>query len=128
MPRILVALVVVAAAYPMVILVQGGQFAVGGAVIVGIVTVGATLIAGVPLVAWYCKMKWFKLWQAALGGATVGLALSPLLSFSPEWARDFRVAGVCTALGCGHGVAFWLIAFWKNRSLPSCSKAANQIS
>jgi hypothetical protein len=124
MARIIISLIAVATAFPFVIFFGGGQFADGGAVIVGIVTVGATLLIGVPLVLWYFKKRWFKLWQATFGGATVGLLLSPLLAFSGGTERFFYVATTFAALGCTHGIAFWFLAFWRNSSLPDPATSA----
>ena len=75
MLRVFVALVVVASAYPVLILLQGEELAEFGAVMVGIVTGGVSLLAGVPLAIWFVKQRWFRFWQSLLVGGLIGVVV-----------------------------------------------------
>ena len=123
MLRVLVALVVVASAYPALILLPGGGLAEFGAVMVGIVTGGVSLLAGVPLAIWFVKQRWFKLWQSLLVGGLIGVVVGLALNNSMGFAMFVFILKF-VALGCLHTAAFWVLAFWKNHSISPISAHA----
>jgi len=113
MARVGAALVLVALAYPLGILLLADQWAFGGAMIVGIFTVGATLFMGFPLAVWCIRRGWLAAWQAVLGGSVAGLICSCLfLLGSVGEAMNFAVPFALA--GAAHGLAFWVLAFWRN--------------
>jgi len=118
MLRVLFAIVVVASAYPALILLHGGELAEFGAVMVGTVTGGMSILAGVPLAIWFVKRGWFKLWQSLLAGATIGLVVGLAFNNSAGFAMLVYVLKFI-ALGSLHTVACWVLAFWKNTAFSS---------
>jgi len=129
MLRICFSLIAIAAALPVFIFFNNeGQDAAMGVAIVGMFTVGASLFVGAPLVIWFFIKRWFKLWQAALAGAAVGLVSSAPFWFTGSSGATMRFLVIFTLLGCGHGAAFWLLAFWKNASLPVAQANAQEES
>jgi hypothetical protein len=121
MQRVILALAVVASAYPLLILLAGGQFAVGGAVIVGIVTVGASLLAGVPLAFWFVKRGWLKFWQSLLVGGGLGVVVGLAFNTFVELSAAFGFILKFVALGGLHTGVFWVLAFWRNQRLLGTS-------
>jgi hypothetical protein len=117
MPRVLFALALVAIAYPTFVLLVGGEGAVVGAAIVGTVTVGVSLLAGVPLVLWFVKRAWFKFWQSAFAGLVLGAMVGVALNTFVELSDTILFVVKYTAIGGLHTATFWVLAFWKNRSL-----------
>ena len=120
MLRLAIALVVVAGAYPVLILLQGGWFSTQGALLIGMFTVGATLFAGIPLAAWFVAKRWLKLWQACLAGLGVGIACSLPFWFTGSLAASARTAAVFAAFGAIHGAALWALGLWKNSRFSPC--------
>jgi hypothetical protein len=117
MRRLFAALVFVALACPLTLLAIGSDQAVGIVIVVGAFTVGATLLIGLPLALWSIRKGWLRLWQATLAGAAVGvLCAAPLFNHGPaEHALQYFLR--FGALGATHGVAFWLLAFFRNQAL-----------
>lgn len=117
MPRLYVALILVALAYPFGVLALAREFAEGGAIIIGTFTVGASLLIGLPLALWFIRRGWLKLWQAALAGAVSGLMctlpflLGDGLASASQFLIPFGSVGAC------HGIAFWLLAIFRNKAL-----------
>jgi len=70
-----------------------------------------TFLLGVPTILLFIKLRWFRLWQAALVGAGLGLLFSELMFFgmglplsnfvsdpaSPYFAALFTVHGLAVA-------------------------------
>jgi hypothetical protein len=109
MLRICVALLIVALAYPGVVLLLSNQHVV--AMFVGMITVGASLLVGLPLVAWCLRRGWLSVWHATVGGAFAGLSCAAALLLLDS------VTGLAlpfVAVGAVHGLAFWVLAFWRN--------------
>lgn len=121
MLRVILALAVVASAYPLVILLGGGQYAVGGAIMVAIVTVGVSLLFGVPLALWFVKRGWLKLWQSLLVGVAIGVVAGLAFNTSVEFSAAFLIVLKFVALGGMHTGMFWVLAFWKNQRLIGTS-------
>jgi hypothetical protein len=117
MLRVLVALALVASAFPVLILLLNGKGEVGGAAIVGSVTVGVSVLAGAPLALWFVMRGWFKFWQCALAGSLlgtlVGIALNSFVELNDIVVFVLKFA----AIGGVHTSAFWVLAFWRNQSL-----------
>jgi hypothetical protein len=120
MIRVIVAFIVVALAYPLSVLVIGGEGGLSGALLVASFTVPATLVIGVPLFLLFRHRAWFKWWHFLAGGFVVGLACS--LPFLVQgWEATALFAPYFIVFGLLHGVAFWLLAVWRNIGLTSRS-------
>jgi hypothetical protein len=115
--RVALGLFVIASAYPGFILFHDKWFAVQGAAIVGTFTVGATVVAGIPLAIVFIAKGWVKPWQAVLAGAVVGFACSVPFWFTGSSTASVRVLAIFMVLGAIHGFFFWLLALWKNGRL-----------
>jgi hypothetical protein len=126
MLRVYLGLIIVAGAYPLGILLLGSDEAVGAAVIIGTVTVAATLLLGLPLALWFVQRGWVKFWQVALAGALVGLlcALPFVLGTTAE--QFLQSVSRFAAFGLAHSAAFWLLAIYRNSSLSRLSQAASK--
>ena len=126
MLRVGVALLIVALACPVGILLLEDQWAIGGAMIVGTFTIGASLLIGAPLVAWCIRRGWLAPWQAVLGGSLAGLLCSGVLFLGglDQGPLPFVL------FGAAHGFAFWVLAFWRNSRIRrnSAPDASSQVS
>jgi peptidoglycan/LPS O-acetylase OafA/YrhL len=109
MLRICVALLIVALAYPGVVLLLSNQY--GVAMFVGMFTVGASLLIGLPLVAWCLRRGRLSVWHATVGGAFAGLSCAAALLLLDGTAG---LAFPFVAFGAVHGLALWVLAFWRN--------------
>lgn len=87
-------------------------FGLGG----GYIAYSATFIVALPLFILFHSRRWLRLWQIALGGLLVG-ALAALLLGNIVLAIMSCVVGLIT------GLAFWLIAVFRNRALPPTSRS-----
>ena len=117
MRRLFAALLFVAFAYPLTMLTLGSDQAVGMVIVFGAFTVGATLLIGLPLTLLSIRKGWLKIWQATLAGVAVGvLCATPFLSHGPA-EHALQYCARFGAVGAAHGVAFWLLAFYRNQAL-----------
>jgi hypothetical protein len=119
MPRVVLALLVCSLVYPVALLISEGQGAAGGALLVALFTVFATVAFGVPLLAWYVRRGWFKLWQVALGGGVIGMVVSLPLGLASGARGALYFALAFAAIGVFHAVLFWLIGVWRNDEVRS---------
>lgn len=121
MSRVVAGFVLVAMAYPLVAFFNGGDFALGGLFAVATVTVPAVLLAGIPLFQLFRSHGWLTWWGCGVGGALAGLFCAvPYALFSvPLFAR--AMLPIFVGLGLLHGLAFWVIAIWRNTGLTERS-------
>jgi hypothetical protein len=99
----------------------GGKFALGGFFAVATATVPAVVLAGIPLFQLYRRRGWLTWWGCGLGGGLAGgLCATPyaLVSLS-LFARAVLPLFLC--LGFVHGLAFWVLAIWRNTGLTARS-------
>lgn len=75
-----------------------------------------TFIVGLPLFILFYIRRWFRPWQIAGGGLLVGA----LIALIPGTGIGFGL--MFCAVGLTTGVAFWLIAIFRNRALTAGSK------
>jgi hypothetical protein len=107
---------------------QSFAYCVSGTVMIvgigGLVAYPAALVLGIPFFALCRKRQWLRLWQVALGSTLVG-ALSTFV-FSFVNLKGLTVALEYIPLFCGvgfvSGIAFWLIAVFRNRALTAGSR------
>jgi hypothetical protein len=117
MRRVLLGLLICALAYPALLLLSGGEFSIGAALWVGMFTVGATVLVGLPLLGWFFRRRWVKWWQFLLGGAVCGAVAA--FPFAVAGLVPLAAVGAAFVLvGAGHGLAFWFIAVFRNTRLP----------
>ena len=124
MRRLYTTLVFVALAFPLGILATTREFA--PAVIVGTFTVGAPLLVRLPLALMFVPNGWLKLWQAVGVGATAGLLSTGPFILGEGPAQAVRFVAPFCAIGAVHGLAFWLLAIFRNRELQSQVTEASQ--
>ena len=117
MPRFYAALLVVALAYPLGILVFASKQAVAGAAITGTFTVGASLLFALPLGRWFIRKGWLKVWQAVLAGVFVGAVVAMVFALDPLARPPLELFLRLSPIGALHGLAFWLLAIFKNAAL-----------
>ncbi len=113
MLRICIAFFMVALAFPAVIfLLEPSRHSFFVAMLFGAFTVGVSLFVGLPLVALCLRRGWVKVWHASVVGALAGLGCSAPLFFL---FGGFSPYGFVLVLwGALHGVAFGVLAFWRN--------------
>ena len=94
------------------------DFGATGTLTIAAVGVAAILVLGVPAFVLLQRRSWLRVWQVAAGGAILGL----LCTF-PFAAAGLTVAAslapLFVALGALHGLIFWFLAVWRNRSLTA---------
>ena len=117
MHRVYVALTAVALAYPVGILLLGSTQAVGGAIIVGTFTIGATLLVALPLALWFIRKGWLRAWQAVTAGAVAGLLVASFFALDPHVRLPGELFWRLALVGAAHGAAFWLLAIYRNQAL-----------
>lgn len=117
MPRLFAALLFVAFGFPLGVLVLADKYALEGAAIVGAFTVGASLLIGLPLALWFVRRGWLRLWQAATAGAAAGAIVASIVVSDPLGRSPLEIYLTLSGFGSLHGVAFWLLAFFKNGAL-----------
>jgi len=90
----------------------------------GLVAYPAAMVLGIPLFVLCRKRQWLRLWQVALGSTLVG-AFSTV-PFSLLNLKGLTVSLEYIPLFCGvgfvAGIAFWLIAVFRNRALTAGSR------
>lgn len=92
------------------------DFGTTGSLTVAGVGVAAVIVAGVPAFLFFHRRAWLSWWQFAAGGGIIGLLCT--LPFSVGGAvLAVTLAPAFAALGVLHGLAFWLLAVWRNREL-----------
>jgi hypothetical protein len=88
-------------------------FGVGGAY----VAYCATFIIGLPLFILFHVQGWRRAWQVSAGGLLVGALVALLF-------QEFTMLGLMfCAVGLTTGLAFWLIAIFRNRALTTGSRS-----
>lgn len=116
MNRVVAAFVIVPLLYPLSVLLVAGDRGMAGAAWVASFAIPITVVAGVPLFLLFRRKAWWRWWQFALGGMLVG-AISSLLALLNSWEASAFFALYFIPFGLAHGVAFWLIAVWRNIGL-----------
>jgi hypothetical protein len=97
-----------------------GHFGAAGSLTVAAVGIGAVLVVGIPAFLLLRRRGWLAWWQLGAGGAAVGLACAvPFAAAGTVLAG--AIAPAFAALGMLHGLAFWLLAVWRNAALARVS-------
>lgn len=117
MKRIVAAFLLAPLAVPLAVtLLLAAASGVGDQVMLGPVialyTVPVTLVAGVPALLVFRRMRWGRLWQFALGGALIGIA--PILVEAPPLAQVGTYIGLYGGIGLVSAALFWLIGVRNN--------------
>ncbi len=119
MRRVALGFLLCALGYPLVVLASGVPGAAGGAGFVAVFTVGASLIGGLPLWAWFQRNGWFKLWQSLLAGLVLGALASLPFAVAGNVYTVLFFAGVFALIGAAHALLFWLVAVCRNTELQT---------
>lgn len=121
MLRVVVALILCATGYPLAILLSGTAGAPGGAAIVGTFTLGATVLVGVPLFAWFLRRAWLAAWHAVVAGAFAGAVFAVPWALEGNFIAARRFGMLFLAVGALHGLVFWLLAVYRNKTVLAMS-------
>jgi hypothetical protein len=113
--RVTLAFLLCMLAYPLFLLTTQSSRASIFAFIAAVVT-GLASLVGLAIFAWFRRRGWLRLWQFAVGGALIGASVSVVFAVI-QWSTFVHALGVCTALGAGHAVLFWLVAVFRNSAL-----------
>jgi hypothetical protein len=112
--RVVLGFLVCGLAYPLVVLTQGGGHVQEAATLIAAIALLALLLIGLPIVILCFFKRWFRLWQFVLAGAFTALLVgTPFLRSTPPFWLFLAV------VGSAHGLLFWLVAIYRNRSLVS---------
>lgn len=118
MKRVVATFALIALAHALFAFAMRGHFGAAGSLTVGAVGVGAVLVVGVPAFVLVRRRGWLAWWQLAAGGTALGLACA--LPFAVAGAVVAgAIAPAFAALGMLHGLAFWLLAVWRNPALAA---------
>ncbi|HVK31683.1 MAG TPA: hypothetical protein VM845_04160 [Burkholderiaceae bacterium] len=123
MRRFYAALIVVALMYPIGVLASGAKQALMGALVGGIVTVGTALLLGLTMALWFLHKGWFKAWQAVCGGGCIGALVAMIFALDPLTRPLSELLPALSGIGALHGLAFWVLAFFRNAALVARSRA-----
>jgi hypothetical protein len=114
--RVAAAFALLALAHALFAFAMRGHFGTAGSLTVGAVGVGAVLVVGIPAFLFVRRRGWLTWWQLGAGGALLGLGCT--LPFAVAGAVVAgAIAPAFAALGMLHGLAFWLLAVWRNPAL-----------
>ena len=116
MPRVFMALLIAALAYPTLLAALGILAALGGAFVAGAKIFAVILALGLPALGCFCRLQWWQPWRFAVGG-TLGGALCALpFAGSVTFNFGFLVL-VFALLGAFIALPFWVLAIWRNDKL-----------
>jgi hypothetical protein len=117
MHRVALGFLLCALGYPLVVLASGVPGAEGGAGFVAVFTVGASMLGGLPLWAWFQRNGWFKLWQSLVAGFAIGVLASFPFAFAGNAYTALFFAATFALIGGAHALLFWLGAICRNAEL-----------
>jgi hypothetical protein len=124
MIRVFSAFIVVAFGLPLLAFFGGGVDPVQSLLIIGMFTVPATAI-GAPVFQALRQRGQLTALNCALSSAALGLVCAAPFALTHARLVAFVVPAF-SAIGALHGLVFWLIAVWRNRSLMGAHPASGQ--
>lgn len=116
MPRVLMALLVVALAFPALVIALGIHATLGGALAAGAKIFAVILALGLPALGCFCRLQWWQPWRFIAGG-TLGGALCALPFVGSATFNFGFLVLVFALLGAFIAVPFWVLAIWRNDKL-----------